>query len=243
MTEMGFKKIFCVLISVAACVCAFSDDWRVCMGSFRNLDKARERVSELEGAGISSFVAVAEGGGGTLYRVLFSERFSAQRDASHRRAELLSLEKIRAMRLTDLWCCRFDGRKLEETTEVESSRPVGKPVERAATAASVKEEKKETAEGEEPSVRFIPIVRDPPAQKQTLIVRVNGVEEQRFEIDSRSKVIKINVDLDRSATVKEAEDVPEDSDSSDADEDLTENSTENSAENFTEDESPEVDAK
>ena len=65
--------ILLVLFLLFSSNCLFSEDWFVCLGSFKIKQNAQNRVAELEKYDIASFVYEAETNGQILYRVLFDE--------------------------------------------------------------------------------------------------------------------------------------------------------------------------
>lgn len=158
------------MICMAASV--FASDWYVCMGSFANLDKAKQRVENLSDAGFSVFInKIERTDDSSLYRILYSEKIQNKDEAIFRRNELLELSKIKDLSLMDIWCCQSNGEKY--------------PVE----AASV-QTKPELPEAESTQSYS----SDP--QKQTVIVKINNIEEQRFDITSDDRVIRVNINVD-----------------------------------------------
>ena len=176
--EEKMKKCLAFLVSSLLSVAAFADGWYVCMGSFKNLDKAKERARVLSVEGFDVFVSeVKRTGNEKLYRVLFSESFARKSDASSRRNEFLSKNSIKRLGLSDLWCCESDGRRvggnapLDRQVVVRNRNPEG------------------NADEQMPPSRPAPV-------SQTVVVSVNGEEKQRFEINSDDRLIKVNVNID-----------------------------------------------
>lgn len=158
------KKGFLVGLLLTLAASVFASDWYVCMGSFKHLDKAIERVEILNDAGFSVFInEVDRVGQDKLYRVLFSEMFKDLDSARFRSKELLELSKVKELNLLDIWCCESNGISYDEIIETP-----------------------------------VTVVEQVPAepQKQTVVVKVNNVEEQRFDITSDEKVIRVNINVD-----------------------------------------------
>ena len=179
-SKMGekMKKCLAFLVSSLLSVAAFADGWYVCMGSFKNLDKAKERVRVLSVEGFDVFVSeVKRTGNEKLYRVLFSESFAQKRDASSKRNEFLSKDSIKRLGLSDLWCCESDGRRVGENV----------PLDRQVVVRNRNPEG--NADSQPLPVRPAPV-------SQTVVVSVNGEEKQRFEINSDDRLIKVNVNID-----------------------------------------------
>ena len=172
------KKCLAFLVSSLLSVAAFADGWYVCMGSFKNLDKAKERARVLSVEGFDVFVSeVKRTGNEKLYRVLFSESFAQKRDASSKRNEFLSKNSIKRLGLSDLWCCESDGRRVGENV----------PLDRQVVVRNRPPEG--NADSQPLPVRPAPV-------SQTVVVSVNGEEKQRFEINSDDRLIKVNVNID-----------------------------------------------
>ena len=161
---MKLKKGLLIGLVLTLATSAFASDWYVCMGSFKYLDKAVERVEILNDAGFSVFInEVERAGQDNLYRVLFSEQFKDLDSARYRSKELLELTKVKELNLLDIWCCESNGVSYGEIIE---------------TPVTIVEE----------------VVEEP--QKQTVILKINNVEEKRFDISSDDKVISVNINVD-----------------------------------------------
>ena len=172
------KKCLAFLVSSLLSVAAFADGWYVCMGSFKNLDKAKERARVLSVEGFDVFVSEVERTGNEkLYRVLFSESFAQKREATSKRNEFLSKNSIKRLGLSDLWCCESDGRRVGENA----------PLDRQVVVRNRNPEG--NADSQPLPVRPAPV-------SQTVVVSVNGEEKQRFEINSDDRLIKVNVNID-----------------------------------------------
>lgn len=167
------KKNLFIVLALFLSVSVFASDWYICMGSFKNLDKAKQRVGVLAEAGFSVFInEVEKADSSNLYRVLYSEKFTKKEDAKFRRNELLALSKIKELGLSDIWYCESNGIKYAE------------PV--------VQEEV--VVEAPAPVVQQVQVPSEP--QKQTVIVKINNIEEQRFDITSDDRLIRVNINLD-----------------------------------------------
>jgi len=148
------------------------------MGSFKNLDKAKERARVLSVEGFDVFVSEAKRTGNEkLYRVLFSESFAQKSGAVSKRNEFLSKDSIKRLGLSDLWCCESDGRRVGENV----------PLDRQVVVRNRNPEG--NADSQPLPVRPAPV-------SQTVVVSVNGEEKQRFEINSDDRLIKVNVNID-----------------------------------------------
>ncbi|MCR5125702.1 MAG: SPOR domain-containing protein [Treponema sp.] len=171
------KKVLAVACAFLFSALAFADGWYVCMGSFKNLDKANERARILNNSGFSVFVSeVEKANSEKLYRVLFTQSFPTKKEASSKRNELLGKQKIKSMGLNDLWCCESSGRRAGENPVSLNQRVVVTNQQQNEEATPVK----------------------PAPVSQTIVVSVNGEEQQRFEINSDDRLIKINVKVDES---------------------------------------------
>ena len=172
------KKCLAFLVASLLSVAAFADGWYVCMGSFKNLDKAKERARVLSVEGFDVFVSEVERTGNEkLYRVLFSESFAQKSGAVSKRNEFLFKDNIKRLGLSDLWCCESDGRRVGENV----------PLDRQVVVRNRNPEG--NADEQMPPSR-------PASVSQTVVVSVNGEEKQRFEINSDDRLIKVNVNID-----------------------------------------------
>lgn len=172
------KKCLAFLVASLLSVAAFADGWYVCMGSFKNLDKAKERARVLSVEGFDVFVSEVERTGNEkLYRVLFSESFAQKSGAVSKRNEFLFKDNIKRLGLSDLWCCESDGRRVGENV----------PLDRQVVVRNRNPEG--NADEQMPPSRPAPV-------SQTVVVSVNGEEKQRFEINSDDRLIKVNVNID-----------------------------------------------
>lgn len=176
--EEKMKKCLAFLVASLLSVATFADGWYVCMGSFKNLDKAKERARVLSVEGFDVFVSEVERTGNEkLYRVLFSESFAQKSGAVSKRNEFLFKDNIKRLGLSDLWCCESDGRRVGENV----------PLDRQVVVRNRNPEG--NADEQMPPSRPAPV-------SQTVVVSVNGEEKQRFEINSDDRLIKVNVNID-----------------------------------------------
>ena len=176
--EEKMKKCLAFLVASLLSAAAFADGWYVCMGSFKNLDKAKERARVLSVEGFDVFVSEVERTGNEkLYRVLFSESFAQKSGAVSKRNEFLFKDNIKRLGLSDLWCCESDGRRVGENV----------PLDRQVVVRNRNPEG--NADEQMPPSR-------PASVSQTVVVSVNGEEKQRFEINSDDRLIKVNVNID-----------------------------------------------
>lgn len=172
------KKCLAFLVSSLLSAAVFADGWYVCMGSFKNLDKAKERARVLSVEGFDVFVSEVERTGNEkLYRVLFSESFAQKSGAVSKRNEFLSKSSVKRLGLSDLWCCESDGRRVGENV----------PLDRQVVVRN---------RNPEGNANSQPLPVRPAPVSQTVVVSVNGEEKQRFEINSDDRLIKVNVNID-----------------------------------------------
>ena len=100
------KKI-AVAVLFLMCVPAFSDDWVVCMGSFKSYDNALERLHLLSEADIPVFIAEhKKNEDETLFRVIYSDYFYTAKEALNACNRLLTKNIVKELNLFDLWCCK-----------------------------------------------------------------------------------------------------------------------------------------
>ena len=116
------KKLFFIL-----CILAFfittsigAEEWKVCLGSFRNKKNAEARVELLKKGGIpSSIVQHKTGDGRILYRVFYEENFQNQAAADLHKELLSNYPPIKALKINDIWFL-----KVKETEKTPPAPPV-----------------------------------------------------------------------------------------------------------------------
>ena len=179
------KKSFAVLFALLLAGSAFGADWYICMGSFRDVDNALTKAEMLAENGFSAYVnECSKSDSEKLYRVLYSEKFSTKSEAKYRVREISTLSKVGQLNIGDMWACQSDGRKYEEPVIVEM--PFGLEDDLEYPEELVRE-----------VVREVPVPADGPAtpQKQTVVVKINGIEEQRFDITTADRLIRVNLSV------------------------------------------------
>lgn len=100
------KKLFFILCVFAFFIAASmgAEEWKVCLGSFRNKKNAETRVELLKERGIlSSIVQHKTGDGSILYRVFFEENFQNQAAANLHKELLSNYPPIKALKINDIW--------------------------------------------------------------------------------------------------------------------------------------------
>lgn len=159
------KKSLSIMVVLFLSMSVFAADWYICMGSFKNPEKAKARADFFNENGFSVFITeLKKSEDESLYRILYSEKFKDKNDAKYRRDELLQFSKIKELGLSDIWYCEFEGKKFEDEKQVEVVKEI---------------------------VKEVP--REP--EKQTVIVKINNIEEQRFDITTEDRLIRVNVEV------------------------------------------------
>lgn len=101
------KKSLVFLLAILLFSRAFSEDWVVCMGSFRDYKNAHERLHALSVSDIPVFIAEHKKGDDELFfRVIYSDYFDTASDAEKMRLELLKRQIVKKLKIFDLWCCK-----------------------------------------------------------------------------------------------------------------------------------------
>ena len=116
------KKLFFILwVSIFFISSSIgAEEWKVCLGSFRNKKNAETRVEALKKGGIPSSIVQHKTGDGTiLYRVFYEENFQNQASANLHKELLSNYPPIKALKINDIWFL-----KVKETEKTPPAPPV-----------------------------------------------------------------------------------------------------------------------
>lgn len=117
----GLKKIVFVLIFIFAGLSAFSEDWCIYLGSFKNRTNAERRMKLLRSASINTTITeYKDSKGTTFYRLVWNDHFSTLEDAKLHKNMLMQMPVIKKEKITDIWFERTDSSKSDA-----KSAPVG----------------------------------------------------------------------------------------------------------------------
>jgi len=147
-----YLKILLGLIFFLAVSSVFADEWRICLGSFKNKSNAVTQAALLEKNGIPVYVEpFKQSNGQVLYRVLYDEVITDEKSAIRHKRLIQSLPAVKSLGINDVWCLHYgesskkvkDDVKPEEKTVPETKAAENK-VEETKVEKSVNETKAET---------------------------------------------------------------------------------------------------
>lgn len=101
-----FKKAFFSIIIVLSAEFAFSDDWYVCLGSFQNLENAKNFMTELKTKGFPAGITEHYVNNKLMYRVVYNEPFSTDTEARNKRNLLEKNPTVKKLKISNLWICK-----------------------------------------------------------------------------------------------------------------------------------------
>lgn len=154
------KKLFFIL-----CVLAFfittsigAEEWKVCLGSFRNKKNAETRVELLKKGGIpSSIVQHKTEDGSILYRVFYEENFQNQASAELQKKLLSDYPPIKALKINDIWFLKVKETEVNTAVPVSARRNLtikdsdtGEPIPEADVSIDEKWQLKSDSQGKVP---------------------------------------------------------------------------------------------
>lgn len=97
-------KLLVVFVLMFYSVFSFSEEWKVCLGSFKNLDNAQIRVALLQENGIPTTIYEYQKDETTvLYRIYYGENLADRESAILHKKLLLNYPPIKEMQINDIW--------------------------------------------------------------------------------------------------------------------------------------------
>ncbi len=172
-----YLKILLGLIFFLAVSSVFADEWRICLGSFKNKSNAVTQAALLEKNGIPVYVEpFKQSNGQVLYRVLYDEVITDEKSAIRHKRLIQSLPAVKSLGINDVWCLHYG----------ESSKKVKddvKPEEKTVPEMKAAENKVEETKVEE---KAEPEVDEKPVKK-TVETPVEKEEKTLTEKKSSSK--------------------------------------------------------
>ena len=97
------KKLFLLVVLFFISISLFSEEWRICLGSFTNREKAQSQVNILKENGITTSIQeYQKNGREVLFRVFTSEILPTRQSAMFQKELLLSHPIIRKLNINDI---------------------------------------------------------------------------------------------------------------------------------------------
>jgi formylglycine-generating enzyme required for sulfatase activity len=191
----GLKKIVFSLIFIFAGLFAFSDDWCIYLGSFKNKTNAERRMKLLRSASINTTITeYKDSKGTTFYRLVWDDHFSTLEDAKLHRNMLMQMPVIKKEKITDIWFEKIDSSKSDaksttqaKTTESKTAKAESKSSE-SAPAEKKQPEKinEEKISAKEEVVNVNPAGTAPteetPTLEKNLAAEKNPVKEKKSPV-------------------------------------------------------------
>lgn len=103
-----FKKILTIVaVLFLLTIEVFSQEWNICLGSFKNFQNAEIRVELLKKEGISTNIQeYKKNDNETFYRVVYSEKLQTRIDAETSKEKLENHPTIKKLGIKDIWFIR-----------------------------------------------------------------------------------------------------------------------------------------
>lgn len=147
-----YLKILLGLIFFLAVSSVFADEWRICLGSFKNKSNAVTQAALLEKNGIPVYVEpFKQSNGQVLYRILYDEVITDEKSAIRHKRLIQSLPAVKSLGINDVWCLRYgeSSKKVKEDVKPEEktvpeTKAAENKVEETKVEKSVNEAKAET---------------------------------------------------------------------------------------------------
>ena len=191
----GLKKIVFSLIFIFAGLFAFSDDWCIYLGSFKNKTNAERRMKLLRSASINTTITeYKDSKGTTFYRLVWDDHFSTLEDAKLHRNMLMQMPVIKKEKITDIWFEKIDSSKSDaksttQTKTTESKTATAESKSSESTPAEKKQPEKineEKISAKEEVVNVNPAGTAPtektPALEKNLAEEKNPVKEKKSPV-------------------------------------------------------------
>ena len=118
-----FSIIF--LLTLLFSVPVFSEDWYLCMGSFKNEKNAQSLVESLKYNGFDSIIDNYEKNSELYYRVLLAQSYSDRNTARSKIKEFENNPVIKKLKINGIWICTASenlAKKLEPKTPVDVTK-------------------------------------------------------------------------------------------------------------------------
>ncbi len=147
-----YLKILLGLIFFLAVSSVFADEWRICLGSFKNKSNAVTQAALLEKNGIPVYVEpFKQSNGQVLYRILYDEVITDEKSAIRHKKLIQSLPAVKSLGINDVWCLHYgeSSKKVKEDVKPEEKtvpekKTAENKVEETKAEKSVNETKAET---------------------------------------------------------------------------------------------------
>lgn len=147
-----YLKILLGLIFFLAVSSVFADEWRICLGSFKNKSNAVTQAALLEKNGIPVYVEpFKQSNGQVLYRILYDEVITDEKSAIRHKKLIQSLPAVKSLGINDVWCLHYEesSKKVKEDVKPEEktvpeTKAAENKVEETKVEKPVKEAKAET---------------------------------------------------------------------------------------------------
>lgn len=169
-----FKKILTIVaVLFLLTIEVFSQEWNICLGSFKNYQNAEIRVELLKKEGISTNIQeYKKNNNETFYRVVYSEKLQTRIDAETSKEKLENHPTIKKLGINDIWFIRQTENKSKEITVEQNNIS---PVVKSEVAKSIIQPKEEILENLEEQ---IPEVDDEIEEVQLLEAPMEELEEE-----------------------------------------------------------------
>ena len=185
-----YLKILLGLIFFLAVSSVFADEWRICLGSFKNKSNAVTQAALLEKNGIPVYVEpFKQSNGQVLYRVLYDEVITDEKSAIRHKRLIQSLPAVKSLGINDVWCLHYgeSSKKVKEDVKPEEKTvPETKAAENKVEETKVEKSVNETKAETKVEAKAEPEVEEKPVKK-TVETPVEKEEKTLTEKKSSAK--------------------------------------------------------
>ncbi len=185
-----YLKILLGLIFFLAVSSVFADEWRICLGSFKNKSNAVTQAALLEKNGIPVYVEpFKQSNGQVLYRILYDEVITDEKSAIRHKKLIQSLPAVKSLGINDVWCLHYgeSSKKVKEDVKPEEKIvPETKEAENKVEETKVEKPVNETKAETKVEAKAEPEVDEKPVKK-TVETPVEKEEKTLTEKKSSAK--------------------------------------------------------
>lgn len=189
-----YLKILLGLIFFLAVSSVFADEWRICLGSFKNKSNAVTQAALLEKNGIPVYVEpFKQSNGQVLYRILYDEVITDEKSAIRHKKLIQSLPAVKSLGINDVWCLHYgeSSKKVKEDVKPEEKTvPETKAAENKVEETKVEKPVNEAKVESKVETEVEPKVEKPAAESKT---------ETKAEEKSSEKAVEKTVEKKSSA--------------------------------------------
>ncbi len=164
---MNRKKTVLLLLTAISFFTSsiFAETWYICLGSFKGLDNAKQRVNALASCDIKTFISeFKKSETETYYRVFYDQTYESWSQANAKQIELEADSKTKRLGIKGSWCANVpDMEKFNDET-IPQSQPNTNTIIIRETIKEVPVEKRIEVIKEVPVEKTVEVIREVPVE-------------------------------------------------------------------------------